>query len=90
MSEVVSVNFKLDAETKKKMEEICSGLGLTLSAAFTIFAKAIVREQGIPFELSLKTCDPFYSPKNISYLEKKMQDYKSGKLILSEHDLARE
>ena len=86
MSETVSVNFKLDAETKKGMENVCSELGLSLTAAFTIFAKAVTRERRIPFDLALNP-DPFYNESNIRYLEKKMQDYKAGKLRLAEHEL---
>lgn len=86
MSETVSVNFKLDAETKKGMEKVCSELGLSLTAAFTIFAKTVTRERRIPFDLALNP-DPFYSESNIRYLEKKMQDYKAGKLRLAEHEL---
>lgn len=86
MSESVSVNFKLDADTKKGMESVCSELGLTMTAAFTIFAKAVTRERRIPFDLALNP-DPFYSESNIRYLEKKMQEYKSGNLKTAEHDL---
>ena len=73
MSEMVSVNFKLDADTKKSMENVCSELGLSMTAAFTIFAKTVTRERRIPFDLTLNP-DPFYSESNIRYLEKKMQD----------------
>jgi len=86
MSESVSVNFKLDADTKKSMEKVCSELGLSMTAAFTIFAKKVSRERRIPFDLSLNP-DPFYSESNIRYLEKKMEEYRSGKLKRIEHDL---
>lgn len=39
MSQSVNVNFKLDADVKKSMEQVCSELGLSMSAAFTVFAK---------------------------------------------------
>lgn len=39
MSQAVNVNFKLDADVKKSMEQVCSELGLSMSAAFTVFAK---------------------------------------------------
>ena len=39
MSQAVNVNFKLDADVKKSMEQACSELGLSMSAAFTVFAK---------------------------------------------------
>ncbi len=87
MAQVVNVNFKLDADVKKSMEQVCSELGLSMSAAFTIFAKKVGREKRIPFELAV---DSFYSESNIRYLEQKMADYKAGRLNLAEHELAEE
>ena len=84
MAQAVNVNFKLDYEVKKSMEQACSDMGLSMSAAFTIFAKTVGRERRIPFEVS---ADPFYSESNIRYLEKKMDDYKAGQLQLVEHEL---
>lgn len=87
MSHTVNVNFKLDEDVKKSMEQACSEMGLSMSAAFTIFAKKVSRERRIPFEVS---ADPFYSESNIRYLEKKLADYKSGQLKLAEHELIEE
>lgn len=84
MAQTVNVNFKLDANVKKRMEQVCSELGLSMSAAFTIYAKKVGREKRIPFEVS---ADPFYSESNIRYLEKKALDYKTGKLKFAEHNL---
>lgn len=52
-----NVNFKLDTAVKKGMEEACAELGLSMSAAFTIFARKLAREKRIPFEVSV---DPAY------------------------------
>lgn len=71
MSQSVNVNFKLDSDVKKVMEQVCSELGLSLSAAFTVFAKKVCREKRIPFEVSV---DPFYSDSNIRYLEQKKRE----------------
>ena len=87
MANAVNVNFKLDAEVKKNMEKACSDMGLSLSAAFTIFAKKVARERRIPFEI---TADPFYSDGNVRYLEKRIDDYKSGRLMVAEHSLIEE
>ena len=84
MAQTVNVNFRLDETEKKRMENVCNDLGLSMSAAFTIFAKKVGREHRIPFEVSV---DPFYSESNISYLEEKLAAYKAGKLKLSEHEL---
>lgn len=84
MAQVVNVNFKLDVDIKKSMEEACSEMGISMSAAFKIFAKKVGREKRIPFEVS---ADPFYSESNIRYLEEKMKEYKAGKLKFAEHEL---
>ena len=84
MAQAVNVNFKLDEDVKKGFEAICSEIGLSVSAAYNIFAKKVVRERRIPFELS---ADPFYSEKNIRHLEAIMQDVKNGNAHFEEHDL---
>ena len=70
MAQTVNVNFKLDAEVKKAMEKVCKEMGLSMSAAFTIFAKKVGREHRIPFEIS---ADPFYSEQNIARLKKSIE-----------------
>jgi DNA-damage-inducible protein J len=87
MAQVVNVNFKLDEDVKKSMEQVCSELGLSMSAAFTVFARKVGREKRIPFEVSV---DPFYSESNIRYLEQKVADYKAGSIKLVEHELIEE
>lgn len=84
MAQAVNVNFRLDEDVKKSMEQTCSELGLSMSAAFTIFAKKVGREKRIPFEVAI---DPFYSESNIRYLENIVQDIKEGKANFVEHDL---
>ena len=80
----VNVNFKLDPDVKHKMEEVCNEIGLSMSAAFTIFAKKVGNERRIPFEL---TADPFYSESNIRYLNKVIDGIENGTRSLVEHDL---
>ena len=78
------INFRMDEELKKNMEETCKDLGLSMTAAFTIFAKKMTREKRIPFDVSI---DPFYSESNMSYLKKVVEDIESGKAVLTEHEL---
>ena len=84
MARTVNVNFRLDEADKKRMENVCNELGLSMSAAFTIFAKKVGREHRIPFEVSM---DPFYSENNQMYLKEKLDKYKAGQLKLAEHEL---
>ena len=83
----VLVNFRLDEEDKKGMEEVCKDLGMSMSTAFTIFAKKMRREKRIPFEVSV---DPFYSDTNMAYLKKVIAEIDSGQARLVEHGLIEE
>ena len=81
MAQAVNVNFKLDADIKKNMEQVCSELGLSMSAAFTIFARKVARENRIPFEVSV---DPFYSEENMARLKNSIADLDAGKGTMHE------
>lgn len=78
------INFRMDEELKKNMEETCKDLGLSMTTAFTIFAKKMTREKRIPFDVSV---DPFYSESNMTYLKKVIDDIESGKEVLVEREL---
>ena len=84
MNQTVNVNFKLDLDVKKKMESACTAMGLTLSTAFTLFARKVGNERRIPFEIS---ADPFYSESNINYLNKVIDGIEDGTRPLVEHNL---
>ena len=75
MAHTVNVNFRLDEADKKRMENVCNELGLSMSAAFTIFAKKVGREHRIPFEVSM---DPFYSENNLAHLRRGVDALNSG------------
>lgn len=83
MAQAVNINFKLDADVKKNMEQACSDMGLSMSAAFTIFAKKVGRERRIPFEVS---ADPFYSDAHLARLQMRIADMKEGRNT-HEHEL---
>ncbi|MGN0372648.1 MAG: type II toxin-antitoxin system RelB/DinJ family antitoxin [Enterocloster sp.] len=76
------VNFRMDEDLKKKMEKICADMGMSMTTAFTIFAKTVTREKRIPFEV---TADPFYSDSNLAHLHRGIKALNEGKGV--EHDL---
>lgn len=61
------INFRIDEELKKSLEKTCAEMGMSMTTAFTIFAKKVAREKRIPFEV---TADPFYSTENMTRLRK--------------------
>ncbi|MCI8755996.1 MAG: type II toxin-antitoxin system RelB/DinJ family antitoxin [Oscillospiraceae bacterium] len=84
MAQIVNINFRMDADLKKSMEQTCSELGMSMTTAFTIFAKKVSREKRIPFDVSI---DPFYSESNMRYLENIACDIAQGQAHFSEHEL---
>ena len=73
------VNFRMDEKLKEKMEKTCKDMGLSVTAAYTMFATKVTREQRIPFEVN---ADPFFSEENMDRLRKNMaQMEKTGGTI---------
>lgn len=57
--ETVNITIRMDKTLKKQSEELFKDLGLTMSAAFNMFAKQAVREQRIPFDVTRKPAISF-------------------------------
>ena len=80
------VNFRMDEDLKKGMEQACKDMGMSMTTAFTIFATKVSKERRIPFEVAADT-DPFYSEANMNRLRQAIADVQSGKAKLTEHEL---
>ena len=71
------MNVRIDETVKQQAEELLQGLGLNMSTAINLFARAIIREQGLPFEVKY----------NIStFTEQEMQKIDKA-LLKSETDI---
>lgn len=68
-----SINIRMDEKLKVQFEQFCSDVGISMTSAFCIFAKTVVRDQRIPFEISAVK-DPFYSPENMARLSESIKE----------------
>ena len=57
---------------------------MNVSVAVNMFMKKVIREQKIPFEVGI---DPFYSQENLAEIRRRIDEVKSGKSTLKEHEL---
>ena len=89
MARTTMINFRMDTEAKKEVEEMCANMGLTMTAAINVFLSKLRKERRIPFEITADA-DPFYSESNMKYLERIASDIRSGKAKLVEHELIEE
>jgi addiction module antitoxin, RelB/DinJ family len=49
----VNVTLRVDEDLKKQADDLFSELGLNLTTAFNIFLRQSVREQQIPFQVTM-------------------------------------
>ena len=50
----VNINIRMDEELKQQFELFCADMGMTMTTAFNIFARKVVKEYRIPFEIGGK------------------------------------
>lgn len=73
---MATISVRMDDALKQETEHILDELGLNMSTAVTMLAKAIVRERRLPIDLSI---DPFYSAINQSILSRAIAEYEAGR-----------
>jgi DNA-damage-inducible protein J len=69
--------IRLNPEIKTKFAETCDNLGLSISTAVNLFAKVVVREQRIPFEIKTDECDILTKAE----LDRRIDEVKNGEVI---------
>lgn len=78
---MATINIRVDEGLKKDSEKILSDLGMGMTTAMTIFLKAVVRTNGIPFSLEIpnsKTLKAFKEADEISSGKVKAKRYSSS------------
>ena len=58
----VTFSVRMDEDLKTSFESLCKEFGMNISTAINVFARTVVRQKCIPFEIS---ADPFYCENNI-------------------------
>jgi len=76
-----SITIRMDENLKKQAEILFDEIGMNMTTAFTVFVKAAVRKQRIPFELE---ADPFYSESNMRVLRESIRAAEAGELTAHE------
>ncbi len=78
---MATINIRINDDLKKQSEEIFEELGLGMTAAMTIFLKAVVRTKSIPFSLEIpndETLKAFKEVDDISSGKAKAKKYSSA------------
>lgn len=77
-------SVRMDTEIKKQFDEFCAQVGMNTTTAFNMFARAVLREKRLPFDVTTIS-DPFYNESNLAHLRRGVNALNSGKGV--EHDI---
>ena len=78
-----TLNVRIDEDVKREFDAFCMKAGLNASVAVNMFARAVLRERRIPFEITDET-DPFYSESNMKALLESIAQLDAGKGFVRE------
>jgi DNA-damage-inducible protein J len=78
-------SIRMDEDIKKQFDVFCASVGMNATTAFNMFARAVLRERRIPFEVT-DTVDPFYSSANMASLLTSMKQLEEGKVVIKTLD----
>jgi len=72
-----TLSVRMDEEIKRRFDIFCADAGMNATVAVNMFARAVLREQRIPFEIT-GSDDPFYSIVNQKRLIESMDQLDGG------------
>ena len=78
---MATINIRVDEELKRNSENIFSEIGMSMTTAITVFLKAVVRNNSIPFNLEIpnnETLKAFQEVEEISSGKVKAKKYSSS------------
>lgn len=86
-----NVNIRMDENTKKLFDIFCNEIGISVSSAFNMFAKTVVREHRIPFEIKtdIPNAETIAAIKEVEEMKahpERYKKYQSFKDIMAELD----
>jgi DNA-damage-inducible protein J len=72
-----TLNVRIDEDVKRALEEFCYDVGMNVSVAVNMFAKAVIREQRLPFEVTAQ--DRKFNDVTIAALKESEEIIQSGR-----------
>jgi DNA-damage-inducible protein J len=76
-----TLSIRMDADIKKRFDAFCADVGMNATTAINMFARAVLREQRIPFDI-MGSDEPFNNSTHQARLRKTMQQMEAGKGLI--------
>ena len=81
MTTPIKMTFHIDETTKKECEAILKDLGLSMAIGMNMFAKAVIRYKGLPFDIRQ---DEIYPNSLDTLFENYVGEYKCSEFDFGE------
>lgn len=82
ISNAVNMSFRVDKDLKMQADELFKSLGMNTSVALNMFLTQSVREQCLPFDITMKSPEP---SKDLKEALKELKDVENGKIKLKSY-----
>ena len=79
---MAQLNIRINDDLKNSAEILFEDLGLNISTAVNMFIRQAVRQGSIPFEITTKVDDPFWSEANQAHLRKAVAALNAGEGLI--------
>ena len=70
-------SIRMDTEIKRQLDDFCAKVGMNTSVAFNMFARAVLRENRLPFDVITES-DPFFCDSNLAHLRRGIAALNAG------------
>ena len=77
---MTTVSLRFEDTMKKELDELCNEMGMNLTTFFMIYAKKVLRDRTIPFEIAAPL-DSFYFESNMAQIRKANGQIDSGRVV---------
>jgi len=71
-------SVRMDAALKKQFDVLCADFGMSATTAFNIFAKAVVRERRIPFDIVASSPEGSFAEGRTAFMALRDEARKNG------------
>ena len=76
-------SVRMDTDVKKQLDDFCMQVGMNTTTAFNMFARAVLREKRLPFNVTTEVDnDPFYGESNMAHLRRGIAALNNGQGIV--------
>jgi DNA-damage-inducible protein J len=77
---MAQLNIRLEDPVKEQAEFLFNQMGLTMSAAVTLFLRQVILRGAIPFKIT--ACgDPLYNPANTARIKNSIKQFEQGRFV---------